>query len=236
MRLIPRSGGKWWLLFAVGIFASGVAASDKVVEPAGPDPGRFEAEIRAFEDWDRKNEFPRDAVLFVGSSSIRMWPTAESFPELPIINRGFGGSHAADVNHFIERVVLKYSPRIIVYYAGDNDIADNKSPQRVCEDFETFVNHVQKRLPKTSIVYLPIKPSLARWQKWQQMKEVNSQIKKRTEKNKRVLYVDTATPMLGSDGRPRSELFLDDSLHLNDRGYRLWTDILKPQLARLSAR
>ena len=83
--------------------------------PADPDPDRFEAEIKAFEAWDRQNSYPPRAVLFVGSSSIRMWQTADGFPELPVINRGFGGSHVSDVNHFVERIVFKYSPRVICF-------------------------------------------------------------------------------------------------------------------------
>ena len=197
------------------------------------DPARFEAEIRAFDDWDRKNSVPREAVLFVGSSSIRMWPTAESFPDIAVINRGFGGSHTSDVNHFTGRIVLKYAPRVIVFYAGDNDVEAGKTPRQVFEDFEAFVRRVQKRLPETRVVYLPIKPSRARWSKWPQMREVNSRVEELSRADKRVLYVDTATPMLGADGQPRRELFLDDGLHLNTNGYGEWTAALSTVLREL---
>lgn len=207
-----------------------VRGSDDVSHVADPDPARFEQEIAAFEHWDRQNKFPRDAILFVGSSSIRMWPTAESFPNTPVINRGFGGSHTSDVNHFAERIVLKYSPRLIVLYAGDNDIESGKSAQQVFGDFHAFAELIHDRLPNTRIIYLPIKPSIARWPKWPQMQDVNSRVLQVSQMDERIIYVDTAAPMLGEDGKPRRELFLDDGLHLNDTGYALWTEILQPVL------
>jgi lysophospholipase L1-like esterase len=199
-------------------------------ETSDPDPARFEAEIAALEAWDRQNSFPRDAVLFVGSSSIRMWPTAEAFPDTPVINRGFGGSHTSDVNHFAERIVVKYSPRLIVFYAGDNDIEAGKSPQQVFDDFQAFAKLVHDRLPKTRIVYLPIKPSIARWPKWPLMQAVNAIVAKLSQSDARIIYIETATPMLGRDGKPRPELFLDDGLHLNAKGYDHWSNTLGPAL------
>src|SRR5215212_771989 len=92
-------------------------------------PARFEAEIAAFESWDHQNAVPRDAILFVGSSTIRLWQTADGFPDLPVINRGFGGSTIPDVSRFAERIVFKYKPRTIVFYAGDNDIAASRAPE-----------------------------------------------------------------------------------------------------------
>jgi lysophospholipase L1-like esterase len=155
-----------------------------------------------------------------------MWPTAESFPEMPVINRGFGGSHVSDVNHFAERIIVKYKPRLIVFYAGDNDIAADKSPQQVFDDFQAFVRLIHQKLPSTRIVYLPIKPSLARWQMWPKMQAANALVEELSKADDLLEYADTAEPMLGDDGRPRGELFLDDGLHLNASGYRLWTRIV----------
>jgi lysophospholipase L1-like esterase len=202
---------------------------------ADPDPARFESEIAAFDNWDRQNSFPQGAILFVGSSSIRMWQTAESFPGWPVINRGFGGSHISDVNHFADRIVFKYKPRAIVFYAGDNDIADGKSPQQVARDFESFVHLVHSQLPDTRIIYLPIKPSLARWKHWPDMQQANGHVEELAKRDEDLDYVDTATPMLDSSGKPRVDLFLDDGLHLNAKGYRFWNEILSPHLERLAA-
>jgi lysophospholipase L1-like esterase len=206
-----------------------------------PDPTRFDADIRAFEVWDRQNSFPPGAILFVGSSSIRMWHTAECFPNLPVINRGFGGSHISDVNHFAERVVIKYAPRLIVFYAGDNDIEAGKSPQQVIDDFKAFVQLVRERLPKTPIYFISIKPSIARQKMWPEMKKANSLVQALSMINGQVIYVDVATPMLGRklQGREPSakkELFLDDGLHLNAKGYALWTDTLEPALRQATKR
>jgi lysophospholipase L1-like esterase len=209
----------------IGI-ACGLAANAQTTTSPDADPTRFETDIRAFEAWDRQNSPPRDAVLFVGSSSIRMWPTADCFSNLPVINRGFGGAHVSDLNHFAERIIVKYQPRLIVFYAGDNDIAGGKSPRQVFDDFQAFVRLVNIRLPNTKIVYLPIKPSLVRWPMWPEMKVVNALIEALSKTDDGLEYVDTATPMLGDDGQPRKELFLDDGLHLNATGYELWSDTL----------
>lgn len=220
---------KYLHLAGVLSIACGLAAH--AAEPsADPDPARFASEIQAFEAWDSQNAFPHDAILFVGSSSFRMWPTAESFPDLPVINRGFGGAHISDVNHYVDRVVLKYRPRVVVYYAGDNDVADGKTPERVLTDFKQFVATVHQQLPDTRIIYLPIKPSLSRWGKWPQMREANALVERLAKNDERLTYVDTATPMLGPEGRPRSELFLSDGLHMNAAGYQLWSGILREPL------
>lgn len=198
-----------------------------------PDPARFAQEIEAFEQGDRKNAVPSRPILFVGSSSIRFWSTAERFPGHPVINRGFGGSHISDVNHYLARIVLKYAPRAIVYYAGDNDIADGKTPAQVVEDYRTFVERVHATLPETRIFFIPIKPSLSRWTMWPRMAGANAAIRAYSETQALLYYVDTATPMLGEDGSPRPGLFIEDGLHLSAAGYDLWTDILKPYLEKM---
>ncbi|HEY3395905.1 MAG TPA: GDSL-type esterase/lipase family protein, partial [Lacipirellulaceae bacterium] len=125
---------------------------------------------------------------------------------------------------------------VIVFYAGDNDIESGKSPQQVFDDFQAFAELVRKRLPKTRIIYLPIKPSTARWPKWPQMQDVNARVQQLWRSHERIIYVDTATPMLGDDGKLRSELFLEDGLHLNANGYALWSEALGPALQRMMSR
>ena len=190
--------------------------------------GRWEETIQVFEDWDRKNSFPTDAVLFVGSSSIRLWHTRECFEELEVINRGFGGSHISDVNYFAKRIVLPYEPKVIVFYAGDNDVAAGKSAQRVFDDYVKFEKLVHKELPETRIIFISIKPSRRRWSLWSVMNAANMMIKDFSMKDSRLFYFDGATPLLDSDGEPDAELFLDDNLHLNSKGYEVWTKLFKP--------
>jgi lysophospholipase L1-like esterase len=201
--------------------------SERVTDP---DPNRFAKEIEAFEQWDSKNAVPADPILFVGSSSIRMWRTHESFPGLPVINRGFGGSHISDVIHFADRIVLPYRPSLIVFYAGDNDVAGGKSAQRVLDDYRTFVTAARGGLPDVPIIFISIKPSGSRWALWPEMKRANDLIQGFCATDARLFFADLARPLLGPDGKPDSELFLDDRLHLNTRGYAAWTKTLMPSI------
>ncbi len=217
-------------IFIISIFSS---AFGQVT----PNPERFKYDlfgnnltINLFELWDNKNSFPKNSVLFVGSSSIRYWYTSNYFPELPIINRGFGGSHISDINYFINETVLKYKPQIIVFYAGDNDISNGKSAQNVLDNYITFTNLVNKILPKTEIIFISIKPSIKRWYLWNIMKKANQLIRTYSNEKPYLYYLDIATPMFKGDGFPNDLLFESDSLHLNNKGYDLWVRELKPLL------
>jgi lysophospholipase L1-like esterase len=203
---------------------------------ADPAPAPFEQEIRAFEQADAKNPPPQNAVLFVGSSSIRLWKTlAEDFPDLTIINRGFGGSQVEDSVRYADRIVLSYRPKAIVFYAGDNDIAAGKSPQRVLADFKTFVEKVHTTLPGTPVLYIAVKPSIARWHLHGKIWLTNRLLREFADGHDKVDFVDVYTPALDSDGKPRADLLVEDRLHLNARGYELWTRTLRPQLDRAMA-
>lgn len=191
---------------------------------------RWEKDIAAFEKRDREAPPPKNGIVFVGSSSIRRWDLAKSFPGVAALNRGFGGSHLADAVHFAPRIVLKHEPRLVVLYAGDNDIAAGKTPERVAADFRAFIAAVHDKLPKTRIIYLAIKPSLLRWKLIDKIRPANALIEAECKKNDRLLYLDVATPMLGDDGKPRPDLFVADGLHLSAKGYELWVRLLKPHL------
>jgi lysophospholipase L1-like esterase len=210
------------------VFCFLVALNVGIREEQEQQDNPWEETIQAFEEWDRKNSFPSDAVLFVGSSSIRMWSTRECFGQFDVINRGFGGSQISDVNYFTERIVLRYEPKVIVFYVGDNDIAAGKSALRVFEDYKKFTELVHGKLPETRIIFISIKPSQSRWSVWPVMNEANILIKDFSEKDGRLFYLDAATPLLTEDGKPNRALFLNDNLHLNSKGYELWTKLLKP--------
>jgi lysophospholipase L1-like esterase len=200
---------------------------------ADPDPLRFAPEIDDFTLWDGKNSPPPGPVLFVGSSSIRLWSSAAAFPGCGIVNRGFGGAQISDVQHFYEAVVARYRPRAILFYAGDNDVWAGKSPGRVLEDFQEFVETVRRDQPDAPIYFLAIKPSPRRWHLWRDMEEANGLIRAWAGSQGNVVYVDVATPMLGADGRPRPELFAEDDLHLNEAGYEVWKSVLAGPLTPL---
>lgn len=195
-----------------------------------PDPQRFESEIDRFREWDRKNTPPGDAVLFVGSSSIRLWNTAEAFPDLVVMNRGFGGAHISDVNHFISETVLRYRPQTIVFYAGDNDVWDGKPAERVRGDFEQFLAAVTAVRPDAQVLYVSIKPSPSRWRAWPEMHRANMLISAMAQESARLTFVDIAPAMLGAGGEPDSALFVPDMLHLNEEGYVRWNAVVAPLL------
>jgi len=191
---------------------------------------RWEAKIRQFEAHDRQEPPPKDGILFLGSSSIVLWDLEKSFPGLPAINRGFGGSQIADSVQFADRIALPYRPKVIVFYAGDNDIAAGKSPEQVAADYRALVRKVRAALPETRIVYIAIKPSIARWKLVEKMREANRLIRAVVAEDPRQVFVDVEPAMLGPDGKPRPELFRSDGLHLSAAGYELWSDQVRPHL------
>lgn len=191
----------------------------------------WEKEIAAFTAADQKNFPKKGKVLFVGSSSIRAWRTLqEDFPSIYPINRGFGGSHFEDVNYYASQIVFPYKPKLIVLYAGENDLVAGKSVTNVFGDFKKFVSLLKENLPAARVIVISAKPSPARWKFTRVFKELNSLMKTETEKNKNLLFVDVWLPMLNSDGEPRKDIFLGDDLHLNPAGYKIWREILDPAI------
>ena len=200
---------------------------------ADPDPQRFAAAFEEFAEWDTKNYVPENGIVMVGSSSIVRWNSAESFPGLPIINRGFGGSQASDIIPWVEEAVLKYDPAVVVYYAGDNDTEAGKGAEQIFEDIRTFTEAVLAHDPATQVVILSVKPSPRRWQ-WQSvMLDTNAMIRRYADTLPTVHYVDVATPMLGRDGQPISNLYVEDRLHMTAAGYDVWNRVLSPVLHQL---
>ncbi len=188
----------------------------------------WDKEVSAFAEIDRKQTPPNDAILFVGSSSIRMWTNLRSnFPRLKVINRGFGGSRLEDVNYYFDKIVMPYKPKTIVLYAGENDVHEGIAPEKVLEHYREFVEMVSQKLPKTTVLYVSLKPSPARWQLADKFRQTNALIKAESEKDYRAQFVDVWTPMLNEKGEPKAEIFLEDKLHLNEEGYAIWRKILQ---------
>lgn len=190
------------------------------------EASRWEEAIRSFESFDKKNPPEQVELLFLGSSSIRAWDLDLYFPGRRKLNRGFGGSHISDSLFYAERIVIPYAPETIVFYAGDNDIAAGKNPKAVFNDFKEFVAKVRRHLRDTRIVFISIKPSLKRWHLVERMREANGMIREWSALEAGVEFLDVDSPMLGADGNPRRELFVEDGLHLSPEGYQLWSEAL----------
>jgi lysophospholipase L1-like esterase len=188
---------------------------------------KWEPEIQKFEAADRAQIPPKNAILFVGSSSIRFWTNlVESFPRKKIIQRGFGGSTMADALHFADRIILPYEPKEIVVYEGDNDLAAGKEPKVVAAEFRELVRKIHAKLPKTKVWFISVKPSPSRAKLEPKALALNSEIEWWIRGQKRVGYIDVWTPMLGADGKPRPEIFREDKLHMNAAGYEIWKKVI----------
>ena len=197
-------------------------------------PKQWEPEIKTFEQADKTNPPPQNAILFIGSSSIRKWTSlAADFPNHKVINRGFGGSEISDSVFFTDRVVVPYHPKLILFYAGGNDINNGRSAKQTFADFKAFAAGVHRQLPKTTIAYISIAPNPARWAQVERVKEANHLIKSYCRWRRHLKFIDVFHSMLGPNGRPRSELFVGDRLHMNPEGYLLWTGIVSPYLDKM---
>jgi lysophospholipase L1-like esterase len=186
--------------------------------------------IADFEEQDRRAPPQPGGVVFVGSSSIRLWNLAESFPDHHCLNRGFGGSRLTDVVKFMDRIVIPYKPRVVVLYAGDNDLAAQRTPTQIRDDYRSFVNHLHAALPETLVVWISIKPSPKRWALRELAEQANVLVRAEIERGRNQVEVDIWSAMLDASGQPRPELYADDQLHLSRAGYALWTARVRPHL------
>ena len=191
--------------------------------------GTFDPEIRAFELSDSAHPPAAGGVVFVGSSSIKNWTdVAADFPGLPVLNRGFGGSTLADVVQYMDGIVLRYRPRLVVLYAGDNDLTMGRSPDQLVADYRSFAARLRAKQPRTRLVFISIKPSPSRRTLMPAARETNRRIRAETARDSLQTFVDVFSPMLGPKEQPRPELYLADSLHMTRTGYLLWRRLLAP--------
>lgn len=224
--LALRSGIILVLLLLFSATGSGLLAQTDT-----PDPARFEQEIDAFANWDAKNSSPEDALLFVGSSSIGFWDSAEAFPGYPVINRGFGGSHITDVLYYFDRVIGRFDPSLIVFYCGENDIASGLDSDLVFNDFTELLTQIDEAFPDTDFLYVSIKPSNSRLEHTDRFEAFNKRVETFMKTQNRLHYIDLASPLIGDNGLPDDTFFVDDRLHLNSEGYRLWNEKIRTFLA-----
>ncbi|WP_213949026.1 SGNH/GDSL hydrolase family protein [Luteibacter sp. dw_328] len=213
------------LVLTLFVISFGAVAKDS-------DHGKWNADIEAFEASDKASPPPANAVLFIGSSSIRFWKTlATDFPRYRVINRGFGGSDLDDATAFADRIVTPYHPAALVMYAGDNDLQGGDSPEQVRDDFAAFVGKVRETQPDLPVAFIAIKPSVARVALLPNILQADMLIRQWAMTQKNVAFLDVVPAMLDAKGQPMSDLFIDDGLHMNAKGYALWVAQVKPWLA-----
>jgi lysophospholipase L1-like esterase len=201
--------------------------------PRAVDPfAKWEKSIAVIEKRLQANPPAPGAVFFAGSSSIVLWDLKKWFPDRGYVNVGFGGSVIRDSTHFAPRILIPHKPGTIVFYAGDNDIAQNRSPEQVLDDFKSFVAAVRARNPSCRVLYIPVKPSLARWKHYETQSKANGLIRDFCAKGNHLDFVDIVPLMLAPDGTPDPELFVKDGLHLSEKGYEIWTAAVKTALEK----
>lgn len=217
-----------WMMLLMLLIGAPAFAQDKPVESPY---AKWEKEIAGIEQRAAEHPPTKQGIVFVGSSSIRLWDLSKSFPKLPVFNSGFGGSHLADSVHFTPRIVLPYEPKIVVLYAGDNDLHSGKTPATVAADFAAFEKVIHDKLPETKIVYIAVKPSIARWKNIGNVRETNKLIAEQCAQDpKRLVFFDIDPLMIGANGEPDPALFVKDGLHMSPAGYEKWTTQLLPHL------
>jgi lysophospholipase L1-like esterase len=213
------------------VLASIVAATVGLDAQKPIDPNRFEPDIQKFEAADKANPPARGGIVFIGASSFARWTNlAESFPGLQVVNRGFGGSELSEAVKYAPRVVLPLSPRIVVLYAGENDLNRGLTPDVIAADFGRFSQLIHTSLPSARIVIIGLKPSPLRWKLREGMQQTNTRIRTQCAADRQCTYVDPWPSMIGKDGTPKPEFFVEDGLHLTPEGYKAWAVMLRPHL------
>jgi lysophospholipase L1-like esterase len=200
-------------------------------EPLPRDPQRFATEIVRYEEADTAQRPRPGQILFLGSSTIRLWTTLQDdFAGFGVINRGFGGARVAEVTLNLQRIAFPYAPRQIVFFAGGNDIADGHFPEQVLADFQQFVERTRRALPDVPISYIGIYHNPHRWHLRDKFRETNSLIANYCRQVPGLEFIETHPSFLNADGHPSPTLFAEDKLHLNAAGYKVLTALLRRHL------
>ncbi len=194
----------------------------------------YQEAIDKFREADKASPPPEDLILFTGSSSIRFWASLkEDMSPQTVLNRGFGGAHIAHVNYHFNEVVKTYRPKAIVFFCGTNDLAALKSPAETFSDFKEFHSMIEKELPGTKLIVIGVKPTIAREYLIKEEKEFNNLISILASEEDLLTYVSVWDPMLTNEGKPDPALFAEDGLHINAKGYEIWTKLVKPEIENL---
>ncbi|RMD78743.1 MAG: hypothetical protein D6820_09415 [Lentisphaerae bacterium] len=211
-----------------GLVFRGEADPSRKKAAGYPSPERYRKAIEAFLAADKKNPPPPNAVLCIGSSSMRKWHASirRDLAPLTVIPRGFGGSNMNDVLYFSDQIVLPYKPRAILLYEGDNDTAQRIPVSVIVSTYRKFIDKVHSQLPNCRIYVMAVKPSISRWRLWPAMQKLNGELEKLCSQDERLCFIDAATPLLGADGKPVAAYYLKDKLHMTRQGYEVWKKVV----------
>jgi len=198
-----------------------------VIHSNAQDPKRFQKEIETLAEKDYCFSPDKELLLFTGSSSIRMWNDVQSaFPGYHVINKGFGGSHFSDLIYYYDELIGPHDPDYLFIYEGDNDIASGKNPKKVRDEARMLVNRIRQDKPQAKIVLIAAKPSIARWELKKEYEKLNRHLERIAKKTKGVEFADVWSAMLDENGEVYRDVFIDDNLHMNDKGYRIWEQVI----------
>jgi len=200
---------------------------------SGQDKPPFWEDIQTIKQYDKIYMPPARPILFIGSSSIRLWVDfSKTFKDYTVLNRGVGGEVTNDTDRYLDDIVFPYQPKQLVIYVGENDLLKAPDGEYVFEEFKKLYTHIRNRLPVTPIVYIAIKPSPSRKQHTEKAIKANQLIQQFLSADKQVVFLDVFKPMLDKNGEMRPELFKEDMLHMNAKGYEIWNKLLIPHLLK----
>jgi lysophospholipase L1-like esterase len=199
------------------------------------DPKRFQSEIDKIVARDSSHR-DENLVVFAGSSTFRMWGTLqEDFPSHHILNHGFGGSEMSDLLFYVDELIIRNEPSQVFIYEGDNDLNHGKQYKEILRTADKLVDAIRTKLPATAeIIFVTAKPSPSRWQHKKKYRQFNRKLKRWTKRKANVKTLDTWAVMLDKEGNPKPELFIEDRLHMNAKGYALWAKVFKPYFHELN--
>lgn len=220
------------LFTLISVLTSFAATNQPASATAYPLP--FESDFSVFAKADREKPPPLGGVLFVGSSIFRQWTNvAEMMAPIPALNRAFGGSRTADQLTRFDQAVLPYSPKIIVYYCGSNDLKAGDAPKDIFERFRSFSQRVRIALPKTHLVFVSSTRSPDRVDKWEKVSRYNQLVREYCATTPRHTFIDINPALFDSEGKPWLELYQPDQLHLLQPAYVEFSKIIKPEVTRI---
>jgi lysophospholipase L1-like esterase len=237
MKPLSKENMRAILAFSVILALTALTSTCVGAEKQAASADRWETTIQKFEMEVRLHSSqPRGVVIYGSSSAVKWKPYQKDLGDVPITNRGFGGSTLAECARYVQRAVVPCKPAIVVFYGGDNDISQKAKPDDVLASFQTMLQRLRQELPDVKVVYVSIKPAPVRKTQYESLQTVNALLRDACQKGEGLYYLDIWTPMIGPDGLPNPDLFQEDRSHCNAKGYALWNSILKPLLDRLLAK